>query len=1127
MPTGSASPLGRAALAIADGKPVDWGLLSDSNPGLSKRLDALRRLQRLAEASRAHLERIGATPREETPGGASAGAVALPAFPFTWGPLRVDEKIGEGSFGEVYRAYDSVLQREVALKLTRASGHGVSGSVHLEEARRLARVRHPNVLTVHGVETHGGRSGMWTDYLRGETLEERIRNSDPPSAAAITATATDLCRALAAVHAAGIVHGDVKAANVMCEADGRHILMDFGAGSALPTEEEEPARPVTGTNKPRGAKAGTPLAMAPELLEGAPPTVQSDIYALGVLLYRLAARRYPLAARTMRQLRALHRKQTRVALAEIRPDLPRELARAIERALDPDAGARYRDATEMGHVLALASGFPVSAEPSPRSRPHNLPEAHDRFVGREREMVEVRRLVLDSPLVTLAGPGGAGKTRLALQAARDLLDGFPDGVFWVDLAPRATTAEVLPALAQALRVGDQRGKPLEEVVLEALSGRSALLVLDNCEHLLGECGRLVRLLRQRAPRTRLLLTSREALGLAEETTYAVGPLSLPPAPARGAAAPGFEIVEHDAVRLFVDRAQRSRHGFTLTSANAAAVASICRRLDGIPLAIELAATRAKVLSPEEIDARLGESLRVLGSAGEERWPHQKTLAASIEWSVRLLSEPERVLLRRLAVFAGRWTLSAAESVCRDEGAEEPAIGGESILDLTTGLAEKSLIAPETSAAETPEEAAAAAPARPLHGYRMLEMVRQDAADRLRRSGESDAVQLRLLRYAVAFAREAIEGLLGAGEAYWARRLDWEHENFLAVLRWVQDVPAYADEAMSVANTLRRYWNTRSLLSTGRAVFESLLSLPTLSAVQRGRGLSSYAQLLQAQGENARCRAACEEAIVLQRREGDELALSATLTIVSDFYNISGEHDQAVRLLEEAVELRRRSGSIPWIAGALCNLGVAHAYAGDLARAKSRYLEAHSLLEQIGDVRGAALLAGNLALTALDQDDLPEAKRWGLEALRRLRQVGGGLDTSGVLSTLARVALGEGDARTARERELESIQGSYARGDRRSVVRSLATIACACILEERDETAARLLGAVEAQEEGLGTILDPGFRKRLELLVGQARGRLGEPRYADLHALGRGLDLERALILAGAGDVVAGAEIRTR
>jgi len=805
-----------AASAIADGREVDWeSVLGRTDRLLHPRLHALRALQQLARSS--------AAPEPEP---------ELPPCLFTWGPLRVLEKVGAGGFGEVFRAWDPVLEREVALKLGR---RGRSRGEHLDEARRVARLRDPNVLAVYGVEAHDGRAGMWTVFVRGETLEERLSRQGVLPWPELVRVARDLCRALAVVHDAGIIHGDIKASNVMIDLDGRTILMDFGAG--------------TMRRSGQAALAGTPLAMAPELFAGAEPSVATDLYALGVLLYRLASGRYPFEARTRAALARRVQDGARVPLRELRPEMPGALSTAIERALSLQPAGRPRDARQYEAALRLAAPGLTSIEPVEAGGGETGP----RFIGRRRELEALHRLMTEARLVTIAGVGGAGKTRLARQYVLASQRLFPDGVHWVALAPVVQPDDVLREVAARLAVGESRGAALLDQVIATLVEQDALLVLDNCEHLAAVSVELVRRLLERCPRLRVLATSRVPLRVDGEQTLSLRAMEAPPEPRPGAK-DGLEIAGFEAVRLFVDRVALARPGFVLDAASAPAVARICRRLDGIPLALELAAARARAMTLEEMAVRLDEGLRLLDGAGAGRDDAQRTLEASIDWSWQLLRSKEQAALRRLSVFAGRWSLAAAERVVAAED-----LAANDVAQVVESLVAQSLVVFEPRPAG--DDANPVPPGEGPPVYRLLEPVREFARRRLtERAGEEAQTRAAHFAWFAELARRADPALLAGDQKVWAERIAVEHDNCRAALRWAAELPERAEAGLHLANNLRRFWYVRGHLTEGRDYILGFARQESVPAEIRGRGLSSCATLTWMRGEFAETRRLCEEAL---------------------------------------------------------------------------------------------------------------------------------------------------------------------------------------------------------------------------------------------------------------------------
>ncbi len=452
------------------------------------------------------------------------------------------------------------------------------------------------------------------------------------------------------------------------------------------------------------------------------------------------------------------------------------------------------------------------------ARGDNLPLQLTSFIGREREVAEVQRLLAETRLLTLTGSGGAGKTRLALQAAAGLLSEFEDGVWWVELASLTDPVLVPQAIGSALGLRDEAKRPLLDQLGDHLCGKRMLLVLDNCEHLITACATCVDVLLHAAPDLHILVTSREPLAIAGETTYRVPSLNVPD---REHLPPLAELAQFEAVRLMVERGAVVLPGFAVTDVNGTAIADICQRLDGIPLAIELAAARIKTLPVEELRARLGDRLRVLTGGSRIALPRHRTLRATLDWSYGLLAEPERILLRRLAVFAGGWTLEAAEVVCGGDGLPEAGV-----LDHLAGLVDKSLVT-----LELPDAAGR---------YRMLETVRQYATERLVESGETDRLRQTHAKFFLELAEEAEPKLFGPEQDAWFARLEAEHSNLRAALEWL-DALEEAMQGLRLAGALWRFWEVRGHLAEGRSWLSEMLRRagPDAEAAAAGEGAAGH------------------------------------------------------------------------------------------------------------------------------------------------------------------------------------------------------------------------------------------------------------------------------------------------
>jgi non-specific serine/threonine protein kinase len=863
----------------------------------------------------------------------------------------------------------------------------------------------------------------------------------------------------------------------MLDATGRTILMDFGAGAMLGSSE--------------GARAGTPLVMAPELFaQGAAPTVASDLYALGVLLYRLACGRYPVLARTRPALLRRLLKGGRVALRELRPDLPVALAEVIDRTLALDPAARPRDARQLEAAMRAASGGLLRAEAEPPVEAATTAEGAEdpggRFIGRGNEIDSMGAALLRSRLVTLVGAGGAGKTRLAREAIGRLKGLFPDGVVWVPLAPLTQPEDVLREVAHRADVHESGATGLEQRLHEALADKESLVALDNCEHLLEACAETIGSLLEACPRVRVLATSRAPLGLQEEEPIRLRPMQTPPRAVAGGV-DGTEIAVYESVRLFVDRVAQARPGFLLTRENAAAVAQICRRLDGLPLALELAAARARGLALEEIASRLEEGFRILDRSGGGPGSSHETLHASIEWSWSLLAEPAQVLLRRLSVFAGRWSLASAEAVAGGEG--DPLCPPGDVPDLLDALVEHSLVVFEPA---TERHTAPGIPGgeSPL-SYRLLEPIREFAGRRLAASGEEDPVRSRHLRWAVDLAQRGDRSLYGKEQGLWVSLLEEMHDDFRAALRWAQRSAILAEEALGLALKLRRFWYVRGYYSEGRDHFLRLLAFDGPPRALRGRALAGCGSLVMMRGDHLEARRMCEESLALLSEDEDPAGRASALSILGVICTEMEEPAAARAYLEAALPLHREHGAKAAIPGVLNNLGVCAACMEDLDGAIGYYEEALSICRDLGDGAQAAIMANNLSGSYLERGNRERARAFADEAIDRA--VAGRDRRTIRLALLARaeVAVAEGEASRARELAREALDYQTQEQDWPAAVSAAKVLLQILLGSSRAPEAAEILGMLRAHQDRKEERYYPGHRRQLAHAEAELRSALGD------------------------------------
>jgi predicted ATPase/transcriptional regulator with XRE-family HTH domain len=823
-------------------------------------------------------------------------------------------------------------------------------------------------------------------------------------------------------------------------------------------------------------------------------------------------------------------------------NLPASDAAALETAIVRVRATASVAAPALGDLI---QGTTHNSEPTgdasppgqaPQPARTNLPVQPTSFLGRERELGEVRALLGQAPLVTLTGAGGAGKTRLALAVSGDVINEYADGGYLVELAPLVDPTLVMQTVATALGLREEPNRPLLATIIDHLKARRLLLVLDNCKHLIDVCAELATALLRSCPHLRILATSRETLEVPGESIYRVPSLTLP----------DFAQVldpEHvgasAAVQLFVQRAWSRRPDFMLNTQNAAIVAEVCTRLDGMPLAIELAAARVGSLPVEGIAKRLDDRFRLLTGGSRTVVPRQQTLRAALDWSYDLLDEPERVLLRRLSVFACGWALEAAETVCAGD-----VIDGLAILDLLDGLVNKSLVVLD-----------AGGPTGVPERYRLLETVRQYGRERLETHGEEPAVRDRHLAWCVALAEEAAAQMTGPEQGQWLDRLEREHDNLLTALGWARE-RGMGEEGLRLAGALWSFWWPRGYFSEAHIWLAAALASGGSSAA-RARALTSASFLASEQGDNERAAILLEESLALRRALGDKPGIADSLSDLGWLAFWQGDGRRAATLLEEGLALQRALGDRRSVANSLITLGWIVCQRGEHARAGPLIEEGLALWRELGDTAGIALALHTLGWIAFWQGEYGRAAALLEEALTLLRNLGHAPGSALALDSLGRVAHVQGaygravalvEESLSLRRELGHRWGianslhnlgrlAYTQGEYRRaaalqeeglllssninardlVADGLEGLACVAAARRLPQRAALLGGAAETLREALGIPLTPDKRADHEQAVQAIRVVLGEGAFAAAWAEGRALPLDEAIALALVAD----------
>lgn len=972
------------------------------------------------------------------------------------GAYEIVAALGAGGMGEVYRAKDLRLGREVALKVLRtAVASDARWLARFEhEARTVAGLNHPNIVTLFSVEDTDGTRFLTMELVDGNGLDQLVSPGGLP-VARIVELGIALSDGLAAAHEKGVVHRDLKPANVMLTHEGRLKILDFGVAKLLSTSgpDEDDAftaettqamtqqKPLTGV----GQIVGTVTYMAPEQLRGEAVDNRTDLFALGIILYELATGRKPFEGATFGVISSAILHDAPVALASVRADVSSDLERIIARCLEKEPRARFQTALDVGNELRRArltreGGVLMKPPPNPTTP----------LLGREESLATaINSLRGGVRVLSITGYGGTGKTRFSIELFRRLSPEYPGGAAFVSLASVTAASEVMPTVGIALDIAEAHGRSALDAICTVIGDRRVLLVLDNLEQVLDASGDIAVLV-SRCPSLQVIATTRAPLKIGAESEFSLPPLELP-----GPDVSSLEALNQcPSVALFVQRGKKVKPDFALTAANALTIIAICRRLDGLPLALELAAARVRILEPAALLLRLDHSLDLLTSGDRDLPVRQRTLRATISWSYSLLDPAERRLLRRLSVFHEGWTLEAMEQVCYDENDRHRA------LDELDSLVEKGLVRLVGSGER----------------YALLETIRAFSAEQLHAGGEVDPVRHAHADYFIGFTSEVAAGIFGRTQLEAMRRGRDDNANTHAAIQWLTTC-AHAGDVVSLekglllCGQLDWFWHICALHFTARDWLDDLLALASDRPPSRGRALSwlaagmistttgewerslrewasgradgevvgyaeaaaegimgvGYCNLMLGRMDEAR--AAFDGAIAHSTRIGFDFMQGISKSMKGMLLFATGSLDAGIALLEEARQIHRRMDDHEGRGVAISFLAQMIFAKGDYARALALYHDALASLEAVGDHPEIARVYCEIGWTALASEDARAARDSFVRAVREYELVGSPRGTGLALLGLAAVEAAQGQS----ERAVIIVSAAHSLSERAGVV----------------------------------------------------------------------------------------------
>ena len=987
------------------------------------------------------------------------------------GPYEIVELLGAGGFGEVYRARDTRLDRGVAIKILPATFSADHDRLRRfeQEARSASALNHPNIITIHELGQDGSTHYIAMELVEGKTLRDLLGSSLLPMRKVIE-IAAQVAEGLTKAHEAGIAHRDLKPENLMVSHDGFVKILDFGLAKLGPPSPEQPDLCSTSHTTP-GLILGTVGYMSPEQAGGQPLDFRADQFSFGLVLYEMVTGNRAFQRSTAAETMVAILREQAAPIGVQNPDAPAPLCWAIERCLEKEPDKRYASTRDLARELAaIRDRFSEKPVKQVETRPANLPVQRTGFVGRQKEVAAAKELLLrpDVRLVTVTGPGGIGKTRLAVQVAGGLVEHFPGGTHFVPLSSLSDPALIASTIVQTLGIREAGGRSPLQILKENLDDSlraPLLLLLDNFEHLMPAAPTVAELLAI-GPNLKIMVTSRAALHLYGEHEFPVLPLAMPDA----LALPPLEALsQYSAVALFVQRAVAVKPDFELNRENASAVIEICARLDGLPLAIELAAARVKVLSPSSMLTRLTSRLQLLTGGSRDLPQRQQTLRAAMDWSYDLLSPAEQKLFRRLSVFVGGCNLEGVEAVCDTRSDLD--------LDLLDGMAsmvDKSLV-------QQIEQANGES------RFMMLETIREYALEKLAANSEEASTRRAHAAYCLVLAEEEATEQTDTEAAQWLERFGLEHDNFRAALDWLTQTED-VDWGLRLGTALFRFWETRECFAEARDRLGRLLKLAHAATPTklRMRALFAAGVLAGEQGDYASADTLINQSQDIAHQLGDKMGVAVSLNALAVFARDRSDIAVAHLLFEASLGLWRELGDQKAVARALSNLASVLKSEGDYDRARSLYAECLAIFQGLGDRTGVAWSLNYQGDVARDQGDSAAAQALYEQGLVIFRELGDRWGIAGTLADLGNLAKEQRNYSRVHSLYQESIRIFQKLDHKRGIARLLECFACSAAAQSHAARSLRLAGAAAALRQNIGAPLTPAEQARLEASLHPAR-----------------------------------------